>query len=34
MNWGILATGTIARKFADTVNRMGGGEARGSCLKK
>lgn len=26
MNWGILATGTIARKFADTVNRMGGEE--------
>lgn len=22
MNWGILATGTIARKFADTVNAM------------
>ena len=26
MNWGILATGTIARKFADTVNHMGGEE--------
>ena len=22
MKWGILATGTIARKFADTVNHM------------
>lgn len=22
MKWGILATGTIARKFADTVNAM------------
>ena len=22
MKWGILATGTIAKKFADTVNRM------------
>ena len=24
MRWGILATGMIARKFADTVNRMAG----------
>ena len=24
MKWGILATGMIARKFADTVNRMAG----------
>ena len=28
LKWGIMATGTIARKFADTLNRMADGENR------
>ena len=37
MNWAILATGTIAAKFAETVNGMKGEDrlaACGSCLRK
>lgn len=31
MNWGIMATGTIAAKFADTVMKMGDGERLIAC---
>ena len=31
MKWGIMATGTIAAKFADTVMKMGGEEQLTAC---
>lgn len=31
MRWGIMATGTIAAKFADTVMKMGGEEQLTAC---
>lgn len=34
MRWGILATGTIAAKFADTVNQMGDGQALAACASR
>lgn len=34
MKWGILATGTIAAKFADTVNQMEGEQILAACASR
>lgn len=34
MRWGILATGTIAAKFADTVNQMGDEQVLAACASR
>ena len=34
MNWGILATGTIAAKFAATVNKMEDSQRRAACASR
>lgn len=34
MKWGILATGTIAAKFADTVNQMEGEQLLAACASR